>query len=96
MPATIPPTPSSSDSATSNHAVAVYGASGHTGRFVVSELRRRGLTPILVGRDAAKLDTLANANAGLEVRIAEVDDPASLDRALVSGLPHGRDRTKGR
>lgn len=57
----------------------VYGAYGHTGRFVVSELLRRGWTPILSGRDAAKLDAVGG---GLEVRPASIDDPASLDRAL--------------
>lgn len=53
--------------------VLVYGAYGHTGRFVVAELRERGFAPILSGRDAAKL-------AG--GRPASVDDPAALDRAL--------------
>ncbi len=53
--------------------VLVYGAYGHTGRFVVAELRERGFEPILSGRDAARLP------GG---RPASVDDPASLDRAL--------------
>lgn len=67
---------------TSNKAVAVYGAYGHTGRFVVSELRRRGWTPVLSGRDPAKLEAFAAEHPGLESRPASVDDPASLDRAL--------------
>jgi len=62
--------------------VAVFGAAGHTGRFVVSELRRRGLTPILSGRDVAKLNAVAEAHPGSEARMASVDDPASLDRAI--------------
>ena len=53
--------------------VLVYGAYGHTGRFVVAELRKRGITPVLSGRDAAKLP------GG---RPASVDDPAALDRAF--------------
>jgi Saccharopine dehydrogenase NADP binding domain len=65
----------------SSHTVAVFGAYGHTGRFVVAELRARGFVPILSGRDAQKLRTLA-AGAGLEARPASVEDPASLDRAL--------------
>jgi short subunit dehydrogenase-like uncharacterized protein len=65
-----------------NRIVTVFGAYGHTGRFVVSELRRRGFTPILSGRDAAKLKEAGNAHPGSEVRVASVDDPASLDRAL--------------
>ncbi|SDM80339.1 trans-acting enoyl reductase family protein [Polaromonas sp. JS666] len=67
---------------TSNKTVAVYGAYGHTGRFVVSELRRRGWTPILSGRDAGKLQVFGTENPGLELRPASVDEPASLDRAL--------------
>ena len=66
----------------SNPTVAVFGAYGHTGRFVVSELRRRGWTPVLSGRDAGKLAELAAASTDLESRPASIDDPASLDRAL--------------
>jgi saccharopine dehydrogenase-like NADP-dependent oxidoreductase len=63
-------------------AVAVYGATGHTGRFVVAELIERGFVPVVSGRDAARLETLAEARGGAEVRPAAVDDPGSLDRAL--------------
>src|SRR5437773_7498451 len=56
-----------------NRTVTVFGAYGHTGRFVVAELRKRGITPILSGRDAAKLP------GG---RPAPVDDPEALDRAF--------------
>jgi short subunit dehydrogenase-like uncharacterized protein len=62
--------------------VVVFGAYGHTGRFVVAELCARGWTPILSGRDADKLALLGNAFPGLEQRAASVEDPASLDRAL--------------
>src|SRR6202453_3592139 len=62
--------------------VAVFGAYGHTGRFVVAELRRRGWTPIVSGRDAGKLAVLAAADTDLESRPASIDDPASIDRAL--------------
>ncbi|WP_256862674.1 NAD(P)H-binding protein [Microbispora sp. GKU 823] len=61
--------------------VAVFGAYGHTGRFVVAQLRDRGFVPVLSGRDADRLKTLAY-ESGLEARPASVDDPASLDRAL--------------
>jgi hypothetical protein len=60
--------------------VAVYGAYGHTGRFVVAELRERGYVPLLLGRDQDKL--AAMAQPGLETRQASVDDPDALDRAL--------------
>ncbi|GAA0282575.1 saccharopine dehydrogenase NADP-binding domain-containing protein [Cryptosporangium japonicum] len=57
--------------------VTVYGAYGHTGRFVVAELARRGFTPVVSGRDEHRLRAL-----GYEARPAAVDDPAALDRAL--------------
>src|SRR5262245_26729589 len=62
--------------------VTVFGAYGHTGRFVVSELRKRGWTPVLSGRDSAKLTAVGDAYPELEVRVASVDDPASLDQAI--------------
>jgi hypothetical protein len=60
----------------------VFGAYGHTGQFIVAELRKCGWTPILSGRDAGKLAILGVANPGLEVRPASVDDPLSLDAAV--------------
>jgi short subunit dehydrogenase-like uncharacterized protein len=60
--------------------VAVYGAAGHTGRFVVAELKRRGLTPVAIGRDRGKL--AAALGQGIEARVAALADEASLDRAL--------------
>ncbi|MFI6780085.1 saccharopine dehydrogenase family protein [Micromonospora sp. NPDC050276] len=62
--------------------VAVFGAYGHTGRFVVAELRERGYVPLLLGRDQDKLLALVQNQPGLEARRASVDDKASLDRAL--------------
>ncbi|MCP9986501.1 saccharopine dehydrogenase NADP-binding domain-containing protein [Streptomyces sudanensis] len=62
--------------------VAVFGAYGHTGRFVVAELLDRGFVPVLSGRDAGRLRALAASRPGIDVRPATVDDPASLDRAL--------------
>ena len=68
---------------TSNRCVTVFGAYGHTGRFVVAELLRRGWTPFLSGRDADKLNVIGAEHRGLGIRPASVDDPTSLDRALV-------------
>ncbi|MFD6415913.1 saccharopine dehydrogenase family protein [Streptomyces sp. NPDC060194] len=61
--------------------VTVFGAYGHTGRFVVAELLARGFVPVLSGRDAEKLKAQAYGT-DLAVRPASVDDPAALDRAL--------------
>jgi short subunit dehydrogenase-like uncharacterized protein len=62
--------------------VAVFGAAGHTGRFVVAELERRGARPIAIGRDRDRLRSLGFADRGVDCREASADDAASLDRAL--------------
>ncbi len=56
--------------------VAVYGAGGHTGRFVVAELQRRGLPVVAVGRDAARLPP------GVPGRAARIADARALDAAF--------------
>ncbi|WP_105971975.1 saccharopine dehydrogenase family protein [Streptomyces geranii] len=73
----------------SGQRVAVFGAYGHTGRFVVAELVERGYVPIVSGRDAGRLRELAASygpGPGLDVRPAPVDDPAALDRALAGAV----------
>ncbi|RDZ27253.1 saccharopine dehydrogenase NADP-binding domain-containing protein [Lysobacter silvisoli] len=62
--------------------IAVYGAYGHTGRFVVAELLRRGWTPVLCGRDADQLQAMAADLPELDWKAAAIDDAAALDRAL--------------
>jgi uncharacterized protein YbjT (DUF2867 family) len=60
--------------------IAVYGAAGHTARFVIAELRRRGLPVRALARDVSKLDAaLLAGGEAVEVGIA---DPAALHRAL--------------
>ena len=62
--------------------VLVLGATGHTGRFVVDELLRRGLTPVLAGRSAERLAAVPPRHGGLERRVVRVDDPVGLRQAL--------------
>lgn len=64
--------------------IAVYGASGFTGRLTVAEVHRRGFTPVLAGRNEDRLRKAA-AEAGVidaEVRPAALDDAAALVDAL--------------
>jgi len=67
-----------------NKQVTVYGAYGHTGRFVVAELCRRGWKPVLSGRDSAKLKEIGDEYPALNTHVAAVEDPLSLS-AAVSG-----------
>ncbi|MFE3189113.1 saccharopine dehydrogenase NADP-binding domain-containing protein [Nocardia sp. NPDC059240] len=75
--------------------IAVYGANGHTGGYLLTDLHRRGLTPILVGRNADRLRAAADA-AGLPdavIRVADLNDRAALIAAfrgadvVISSLP---------
>ena len=58
--------------------IAVYGASGYTGRLISAELGRRGADFVLAGRDLAKLKRVAADVGGPPVRAAALDDPAAL------------------
>jgi short subunit dehydrogenase-like uncharacterized protein len=63
--------------------IAVYGASGFTGRLVAAELRRLGAEVVLAGRNEAKLEIVAEDLGGdMPVRAASLDDPEAL-RALL-------------
>lgn len=52
----------------------IYGANGYTGKLVVEEAVRRGLRPVLAGRNVDALQSLA-APHGLPVRAFGLDDP---------------------
>ncbi|MQY23689.1 saccharopine dehydrogenase family protein [Nocardia macrotermitis] len=56
--------------------IAVYGASGFTGALVAAEARRRGIEPVLVGRDVVRLrktsEDIGVPDAAL--RIASLDE----------------------
>ncbi len=61
----------------------IYGANGYTGRLIAEEAVRRGLRPVLAGRNASALEPLAK-KLGLPVRAFALDRP----EAVRSGL-HG-------
>jgi short subunit dehydrogenase-like uncharacterized protein len=63
--------------------IAVYGATGFTGRLVAAELRRRGAQMVLAGRNAAKLEILAEEiGDGAETRAVGLDDTTGLRQLL--------------
>ena len=59
----------------------LYGAAGYTGELIAREAVRRGLRPILAGRNADSTRRLADA-LGLETRIFALDDAAAVDAGL--------------
>jgi short subunit dehydrogenase-like uncharacterized protein len=59
----------------------IYGANGYTGRLIVAEAVRRGLKPVLAGRDRDALDALA-APSALTRRVFELNDIGEIERNL--------------
>jgi short subunit dehydrogenase-like uncharacterized protein len=59
----------------------IYGANGYTGRLMAAEAVRRGLRPILAGRNARALRALGDEH-GLTVRAFDLDDPAAIAAGL--------------
>ncbi len=63
-------------------AIAVYGATGHTGQFVLRELERRGYQTVPIGRSERAPAAGGYADAQRLWRRAVCDDPDALDEAL--------------
>lgn len=61
--------------------ILVFGATGFTGRMVVSDLVQRGLPVRIAGRSQERLERLSDTHGGLEWAIADVNDPPSVGRA---------------
>lgn len=63
--------------------IAVYGATGYTGRLIAAELRRRGAELVLAGRNRAKLEILSEDLGGdIAIQDASLDDPGALRELL--------------
>jgi len=60
----------------------IYGANGYTGALIAREAAARGLRPILAGRRAAALASLA-AELGLAQRVFPAEAPALADVGLI-------------
>ncbi len=58
--------------------ILIYGANGYTGRLIVQEAIAKGLRPILSGRNAEAIETMAR-EFSLEARPAALDVPNRLD-----------------
>ncbi len=59
----------------------IYGANGFTGQLMAAEAVRRGLQPILAGRNAEALRALG-AEHGLTVRVFALDSPGAVSAGL--------------
>ena len=61
----------------------IYGANGYTGELVAREAVRRGLAPILAGRDELAVTKLAR-ELGLPFRVFGLGDPDEAEAALLA------------
>ena len=65
--------------------IALFGATGYTGRLVARALVRRGARPLLVGRDRARVEALAAELGGLPAAVADATRPEPLRDLLQEG-----------
>ena len=65
--------------------IVLFGATGYTGRLTAEALVRRGAAPVLAGRNRDALTALAGSLGGLDVAVADVAEPASVDRLAAGG-----------
>jgi len=64
-----------------NKQMLIYGAYGYTGELIMRQTLRQGFRPVLAGRNADKLRSLA-APLGLETRVFDLDTPDAAAQAL--------------
>lgn len=64
-----------------SYQILIYGANGYAGRLIVDEAMRRGLRPIVAGRDHEAIRTIAE-HRGLDHRSFNLEDHWVLDEAL--------------
>ena len=62
--------------------IVIYGAYGHTGKFILSRLSEQGYTPILSGRNKEKLVELNKQFPNLKIVQADIDEPKALDKVF--------------
>ena len=76
--------------------IAVYGATGYTGRLVTAELAGAGADLVIAGRNRRKLDTLAAETRGeVAVKEAALEDPSALRALLADCLKSALAQTCG-
>lgn len=62
--------------------IAIYGAYGHTGKFIVAALHKQGYNLMLSGRDHEKLIQLKKEYPQYEIKAADITKAKGLDEAF--------------
>lgn len=68
-----------------NARVVLLGATGYTGALVLQALLRRGVKPVVAGRNQAVITEVARAAGGLDHSQVDADDCAAIKRLLEPG-----------
>jgi short subunit dehydrogenase-like uncharacterized protein len=78
----VPEYPAAMPQAEQSGPIAVYGATGYTGRLVAAELLRRNADVVLAGRNRSKLAIVAEDLGGARIAVVPLEDEAGLRRLL--------------
>src|ERR687885_2587374 len=65
--------------------IVLFGATGYTGELTARALVDRGARPILAARSAERLNRLTAELGGLETRVADVAEPATIHALVEKG-----------
>jgi short subunit dehydrogenase-like uncharacterized protein len=65
--------------------IVLFGATGYTGARIAEAMTRRGLTPLLAGRDRVRLSSIAGRLGGLPIGVADATDAGSIRALLEPG-----------
>jgi short subunit dehydrogenase-like uncharacterized protein len=66
--------------------IAIFGATGYTGRLTAEALVEHGQRPLLAGRDATRLEALAaELGGGLDTAVADIERPESVAALVEQG-----------
>lgn len=60
----------------------LYGANGYSGRLIAREAKKRGMSPILAGRNARAISKLGE-DLSCSTRVFALSDPATIQRQLM-------------
>ena len=59
----------------------IYGANGYTGKLIAKQARKRGMKPILAGRNNESIEVIA-AETGFDFLVFDLDDASAVNKAL--------------
>ncbi|TML37296.1 MAG: saccharopine dehydrogenase [Actinobacteria bacterium] len=65
--------------------IVLFGATGYTGRLTAEAMVQRGLRPVLAARNVERLRTMGDELGGLEIAVADVSSPDSVQSLVERG-----------